>query len=243
MLNVVRERIRKEYFTPTWLGIVVNPFYLIRKGLYKNIKSLSSEIHGKVLDFGCGSKPYEALFASSDEYIGLDIETSGHNHVESKVDVFYDGKTIPFGGAYFDSVVSFESFEHIFELPAILDEINRVLKTDGKLLISVPFVWDEHEIPYDYGRYTSFGLTYLLEKHGFEIIEYKKTTTYIETICQMAIAYVAQHLMPKNRWLRHAFQYGIIFPMNIFSFFLNKILPANYNFFCNSVVLARKIRI
>lgn len=241
MLNAIRERIRSEYFAPTWLGLVVNPFYFTRKGLYKNIKALAAKIDGRVLDFGCGSKPYESLFAAASEYIGLDIKTSGHNHLESKIDVFYDGKTIPFEDAHFDGVVSFETFEHIFELPDILKEINRVLKTDGRLLLSVPFVWDEHEVPYDYGRYTSFGLKYLLEKHGFEIVEYRKTTTYVETVSQMAIAYVAQHLMPKNRWLRHAFQCAVVFPMNVFSFVVSRIFPADYSFFCNSVVLARKI--
>ena len=47
-----------------------------------------------MLDFGCGQKPYESLF-SVEEYVGLDIEVSGHDHTNSKVDTYYDGKNIP----------------------------------------------------------------------------------------------------------------------------------------------------
>ena len=106
----------------------------------------------RVLDFGCGSKPYENLFINIDEYVGCDIEVSGHDHLDSKIDYFFDGKNLPFIDDRFDSVVSFEVFEHIFNLPEILKEINRVTKTSGNILISVPFAWGEHEVPYDFAR-------------------------------------------------------------------------------------------
>jgi len=65
-------------------------------------------------------------------------------------------------------------------------------------LITVPFVWDEHEIPYDFERYTSYGIKHLLENHGFEIVNLMKTTNYIETIIQMLCAYISQHIFRKN---------------------------------------------
>jgi len=52
-------------------------------------------LSGKLLDFGCGRKPYKHLF-SFDEYIGLDIVESGHNHEDEEIDVYYDGTKIPF---------------------------------------------------------------------------------------------------------------------------------------------------
>ena len=106
---------------------------------------------------GCGSKPYENLFVHADKYIGCDVEVSGHNHSDSKIDYFFDGKKLPFSDGTFDAVVSFEVFEHVFNLPEILTEINRVTKEKGTLLISIPFAYGEHEIPYDFARYTSFG--------------------------------------------------------------------------------------
>ena len=69
----------------------------------------------------------------------------------------------------------------------MLSEINRVCKLNGQLLITVPFVWDEHEVPYDYGRYTSYGLKHVLEIHGFEVIHLDKSTSYVETVFQMCM--------------------------------------------------------
>ena len=155
-IKSLKSRIKKEQFQPTLFGLIINPVYIVHSGLFKYINKFAPQMKGSVLDFGCGSKPYENLFINSDEYIGCDIEVSGHDHHDSNIDYFFDGKKLPFANDRFDSVVSFEVLEHVFNLPEILQEINRVTKTSGTFLISVPFAWHEHEAPYDFGRYTSF---------------------------------------------------------------------------------------
>jgi ubiquinone/menaquinone biosynthesis C-methylase UbiE len=131
-------------------------FYFIRKGLLEAIRKHAPSLKGKLLDFGCGSKPYLLLF-NVDEYIGLDFEKTGHDHSHEQIDVYYDGKTIPFKDDHFDSILCSEVAEHLFDLPAALGEMNRVLKKGGKLLLTCPFVWGEHEAPYDSARYTKFA--------------------------------------------------------------------------------------
>ena len=140
----------------------------------------------------------------------------------------------------FDAVVSFEVFEHIFNISQILSELKRVLKPSGNLLISIPFSWNEHEAPYDFARYTSFGIKQILHENGFDVIELKKTTPYFLAIGQMFIAYLVQHIQPKNKWLGLLFQIGIIFPINLFTQTINFVLPKKFEYFCNIVVLARK---
>ena len=83
-----------------------NQFYFIRRGLYLKIKLYSHELSGKLLDFGCGAKPYEVLFSNVTKYIGLDYEGGGHSHTNEHIDVFYNGRHIPFPNEYFDSVFS-----------------------------------------------------------------------------------------------------------------------------------------
>src|SRR5688572_6641554 len=95
--------LKKQSFQPSIFSLFINPLYFIRSCLYKNIKKKAPLLKGKLMDFGCGRKPYEALF-NVNEYIGIDVEKSGHNHKLSKVDFYYDGKTIPFQNDYFDSV-------------------------------------------------------------------------------------------------------------------------------------------
>src|SRR5437773_3335923 len=105
-----------------------NAFYFIRNALYKKVKQYAPALKGRLLDFGCGSKPYQSLFANVTEYIGVDYNSPGHSHANEQIDVFYDGKKIPFPDEYFDSVFSSEVFEHIFNLEEIIPEIKRVMK-------------------------------------------------------------------------------------------------------------------
>ena len=162
MFTKLREIKRRQKFITSCVSVFINPAFFVRRGLSRGIRRHAGAMKGVMLDFGCGSKPYRELF-TVDKYIGLDVVESGHEHVGESIDVFYDGKRIPFEDGFFDSVFSSEVFEHVFNLDEILIELNRVLKSGGTMLITVPFVWEEHEAPYDFARYTSFGIKYLLE--------------------------------------------------------------------------------
>jgi SAM-dependent methyltransferase len=238
MKTKLKELLEKEQFYPSCLGLFVNPFYFARKGLCENIKDLSSSITGKILDVGCGTKPYEKFFKSS-EYIGLEID-SEENIKNKKADYFYQGDKFPFQDEYFDSVISNEVLEHIFNPDVFLSEINRVLKNQGNLLITVPFVWDEHEQPYDYARYSSFGLKYLLEKHGFKILEYRKSMNDVRVLFQLVNTYLYKKTVTSNRYINIITTILIMSPFNILGELLSKILPKNDDLYLDSIVLAQK---
>jgi len=179
----------KQDFFPSWLGIWVNPYYFSRKELAKYIKKYSGYVNGKCMDFGCGTKPYESLFKVK-EYIGVEIETD-----RKKDDiVYYDGKTIPFSDEYFDSIVAFQVFEHIPNLDEIVKELNRVLKVGGYMFITVPFVYPEHLKPFDYRRFTSYGIKKYMEENEFEVVCYEKSGNFIETVCQMENVYINEEM-------------------------------------------------
>lgn len=227
-------------FHPGFLEFLASPVFIIRHSLRKSIVRHAPGITGHVLDFGCGSKPYRKLFSEAESYTGCDIATSGHDHADSHVDVFYDGERLPFEDASFDAVVSFEVFEHVFNLHDVLKEIARVVKPGGKLLISCPFAWDEHEKPYDYARYTSFGLPSLLSSGGFDVVLVEKTNTYVLAVAQMWVAYLAQHVMPRGKYLSRVFRAVVIFPTVALAYALNAVLPKNYDYFSNLVILATR---
>jgi hypothetical protein len=108
------------------------------------------------------------------------------------------------------------------------------------LLVTVPFVWDEHEVPFDYARYSSFGIKALLERNGFEIIESTKSNGYVSTVFQMWIAYIYQHclrIVPLQILLTPIF----IMPFTFLGIVLSFILPRSQQFFHNNIVLARKV--
>jgi len=222
------------------------PAYLTRKRLLEGVSKHAPVLKGKLLDFGCGSKPYRSLF-KVDQYIGLDIsDNPGHSHDGEDIDVFYDGKKIPFEDNYFDSVFSSEVFEHVFNLDEMLIEINRVMKLDGKILITCPFAICEHEQPHDYARYTSFAIKHLFEKNGFEIIEYNKVGNSVEVVFQLWLMYVHINISPlfKNiPIIRSAFRLFTYLSLNSIALMLGRILPDRGNLlYLNNVVLCKKIK-
>jgi SAM-dependent methyltransferase len=229
-------------FQPGFASLVANPFYLIRRGLYRAIQKYAPTLSGRVMDFGCGSKPYVKLFTRATEYIGVDVEVTGHNHRNSNVDVYYRGNSLPFPNEHFDCIFSSEVFEHIFDLQEILCELARVLRPGGTLLITVPFLWAEHEVPYDFARYSSFGIAYLLRKHGFEIVEQEKTLGYFLACVQIFTVYLHLHVFPRNRYLRALLDTLVVFPIHSAALLLNMVLPYKDDLYMNNIVLAKRAK-
>jgi SAM-dependent methyltransferase len=231
---------KKQQFHPQWYSLLINPFYIIRSRLFRAIQKLAPALgNGQLLDFGCGAKPYRHLF-TVEQYIGLDMENPSHPHLTEDVDVFYDGTTIPFPNNRFDAILSSEVMEHVFEPEAILAELHRVLKPGGKALFTVPFVWNEHEVPYDYARYSRYGFTHLLQKSGFQVNEVICTTHFAETWLQLGILYVYQLIETPNKYLNIGLCVLFIFPLNVLALLLSAILPRKRDFYHNLVVLAQK---
>ena len=239
MRSFLKKIIYKESFYPGFIGLFINPFYFARKGLACHVQCLARYVTGKTLDIGCGSKPYEKLFKTS-EYIGLEYD-SPENRKSKKADYFYDGHTFPFESNEFDSIVANEVFEHVFNPDEFLGEISRVLKNDGVLLMTVPFVWDEHEQPYDYARYSSFGLKSILETHGFIIIEQRKSMDDIRVIFQLLNAYLYKQLVSSNPYINLLTTLLFMAPVNIVGEFMALLLPKNSDLYLDNIILAVKL--
>jgi SAM-dependent methyltransferase len=219
-----------------------HPNYLMRKKLVEAIITISPMVKGKVMDLGCGSKPYRSLF-DCDEYIGVDFENPGHPHLNEQVDVFYDGKTLPFENNFFDVIFSSEVFEHVFNLHELLVEINRVLRPGGKLIFTCPFAFPEHEQPNDFARYTSFAVADLMETNGFSIHTYIKSGNTVEALGQLKMIYAHLHVVslfkniPVIRQGVRLFTYTTI---NLWTIFWSKILPKADDLYMNNIVVATK---
>jgi SAM-dependent methyltransferase len=229
-------------FIPNFLSIFINPNYIVRKGIYNGIKVHSSELSGCILDFGCGRKPYLKIFNNCEKYIGLDIKLDDKFNKYVYADVYYDGISIPFDSETFDNIVSFDVIQLIENSDEILLELNRVLKEDGYLLITVPFVWIEHWDSYDLCRYTIHGIENKLKKNGFSIESKVTSTSYLETLLQMFITFLVYELFPNNKILRLVLTILFITPLNLLSVLLNMIkLKNSQTFYNNSIILAKKI--
>jgi SAM-dependent methyltransferase len=227
-----------QHFNPS----IFHSSYLARKRLLQIIQKESKLLTGILLDFGCGTKPYQSLF-QVEKYVGLDFENEGHPHHNEQIDFFYDGKTIPFDNTFFDSIFCTEVFEHVFNLEDIISELNRVLKPGGTILATCPFAISEHEVPNDYARYSSYGLKHLFERNGFTVIRQYKTGNAIETITQLKITYIHNNITPfiaKIPVIREVFRKLVYGYYNLKAIILSRLLPINTDLYLNNVILCQK---
>jgi SAM-dependent methyltransferase len=141
----------------------------------RSLKDIAPRASGRLLDVGCGDKPYEDIFRPFvTEYVGIEHEatfsaTSARNY-EKKPDYLYDGKRLPFPDASFDTVLNVQVLEHTPNPGILVQEMSRVLKPDGLLILTAPFEFRLHEEPHDFFRYTPHGLSALCLEAGLEVI-------------------------------------------------------------------------
>jgi len=125
---------------------------------------------GRLLDIGCGSKPWKELFEPFvDEHVGVDLVPSARN--PSAVDVIAGAYEIPLEDGYADTILITSVLEHLEEPKRAIAECRRLLKPGGHMILTAPFIWPLHEQPRDFYRYTPDSLRYLLGEAGFELLE------------------------------------------------------------------------
>jgi SAM-dependent methyltransferase len=239
IFDKVKGFLLKEQYQPSFLGFFINPFYFARKAIFNNIKMFSTEVNGTTLDIGCGSKPYSNLF-NTEKYVGMDVEVTGHKHTDSKIDVFYDGLTFPFPDGSFDSIVCFEVLEHVFNPDIFLSEANRVLKPGGTAIFTVPFIWDEHEQPYDFARYSSFGLKHMFGKAGFVVVGNNKYLKDLRLLFLLFNTYIYKIIRKK---IKGKLSMMLILPMTTFSNIIGLffyLFPNNADLYFGNIFLLKK---
>lgn len=135
----------------------------------KRLRPRLAGLHGSVLDVGAGESPWRDWLSADATYHGIDIgNADDFGMSRGRTDItYYDGRKIPFGDATFDNAICIEVLEHAADPELLLQEIARVLKNQGTLLLTVPWSARRHHIPHDYHRFTRERLSLLLEQHGF----------------------------------------------------------------------------
>jgi len=132
-----------------------------------------------VLDAGAGDQRNASHFARQ-RYESADFE---------KVDKVYrpptwscDLAAVPVEDGRFDAVVMTQVLEHIPEPATVLAEMHRILKPGGRMIFTAPLWFEEHEKPYDFYRYTRFGLAHLFAETGFVVEEMHGLEGYMGTV-------------------------------------------------------------
>ncbi|HEX5386104.1 MAG TPA: class I SAM-dependent methyltransferase [Gemmatimonadales bacterium] len=125
---------------------------------------------GDVLDLGCGRAPLYGLYRHFAGTITC-VDWADSEHDVRHADVLCDlNEPIPFPDASFDTIIFSDVMEHLYRPQQALEEIRRVLRPEGTLLMNLPFMYPIHEQPHDYYRYTRFALERMLGDASLEAV-------------------------------------------------------------------------
>ncbi len=145
---------------------------------------------GNLLDLGCGSKPYEDIFAPYvDSYFGVEHKEINELYFNetNRADLLADCTNTGLKSEAYDTLISTEVLEHVLETELFLKESFRLLKKGGIGIFTVPFIWQLHGEPIDYFRFTPYSLEKLFVNAGFSIIEIKPLQGAFATLIQAKI--------------------------------------------------------
>ena len=213
--------------------------WLAAKDLYSDLRQFLPTVGGRVLDVGCGNKPYGVwLDEEKVEHIGIDLYPS------SKVDVVVKaGGSWPLETASFDTILCTQVLEHVVDLNETLNEITRVLKPKGILIATVPFIYNLHGAPEDYRRFSIHGVSQLFEE-GYEMIEVRPQGGIGSTLGTLWLNWVEVSM---NRWKPTRLLKGMLMPLwilfcastNVIGYLLDE-LDQTQSFYSNTLVIAKK---
>jgi SAM-dependent methyltransferase len=163
--------LESEYFRERVKPHPRDGLFLHLSDLLLAIQSHRSQDNLKVLDYGAGSSPYRFLFPNA-SYFKADIGEEESTDIR----LLPDG-SIPMADGSFDLVISTQVVEHVPNSARYFKECYRVLKPQGKLLLTTHGLYEEHGCPFDYQRWTADGLARDISTAGFEIRSIQKLTT------------------------------------------------------------------
>jgi SAM-dependent methyltransferase len=221
----------------------INPLWIAESSLKKAISNAVTRAvvisPGLWVDLGCGKRPYEFLFEGQ-KYLGLDVLSSGRPLNMKHPDIFFDGSSIPIKCCSVDGVLCTQVLEHVPDPVHLLKQVSVMLRPEGRVIFSIPLMWEEHEAPYDFFRYTQFGIRRIFSEAGLFVEEIYPTTGAIEAFAQMLSVYAIQNLAPPFKgggWLVGFF---FCMPIQLLAKTFQRILPDRGGIYLDNIVVARK---
>jgi SAM-dependent methyltransferase len=167
------------------------PGWSIRRPLADWLREEGERAAGKrVLDVGCGVKPYYPFFATASEYVGVDVKENVNADLEGSVDA------LPVEDESFDIVLCTQVLEHVDDPALAVRELRRVTAPGGRALVSTHGVMLYHPNPQDLWRWTHTGLERLFRDNGWTDVAVTPGAGSAEALAMLAGQYL--HLLAKR---------------------------------------------
>jgi len=169
---------------------ILDPYYIEKKSIYVGITKYLKYFSGICLDVACGFQPYRDLIKPKvNKYIALDLDKNVFLG-DSEMNTVADFTRLPFKTGSIDTILSTQMLEHTSKPDNVLREMHRILRDKGILILSIPQTWPVHCMPFDYYRFTKFGIEFLLSETDFKILEISSRGGFWIMISQMLNMYI-----------------------------------------------------
>jgi SAM-dependent methyltransferase len=178
-----------------------------------------------LLDLGCGNRPYRPYYPPG-EAIGADVVQSSTNCVDVTLD---DTGHLPSADDSFETILCTQVLEHVENPHRLITESCRVLRPGGRMILTCPFIWELHERPHDYLRFSEYWLRKTLAETGFHIEVLERQGGDLATIGQLICLSLAARRIRLPRLAQKIY--------NCFWAFLDRAshsecMPLNYGLVC-----------
>ena len=188
-------RDRVPAFLPQWWQDRININTLDMHRLMQQASN-SLPIDALVIDAGAGEGRFKPYFAHT-RYVGVDFGLGDASWDYNQLDIMGDIAWMPIAEGVADAVICTQTLEHVPEPAKVISELARILKPGGSLYLAAPQNWHQHQKPFDFYRYTSFGLRYLCQKAGLEIVSIEPMGGYFWFL-SLQFQMIHHWLLPKE---------------------------------------------
>lgn len=204
----------------------------------KSYSYISKYLNGVVLEIGAGTNYLKNAFENRcNDWISLD-----YNIISTSIDVQADGQQLPFKDNIANLIICIDVLEHVPHPDKMISELQRVLKKDGVLILSTPFFFYLHGSPFDFYRFSKYGLSIILEENGFKVNEIQPIAGAISTFGILLTIFIvkvfnfSKYLLKILLIINKFMQKIIIVP-------LDKIIDKEKRFAQGHIVIAKKNKI
>ena len=160
----------------------LSPARVATEAVINRILKTKTQKHS-ILDIGSKNNVQRDLLANS-KYITCDLINN------KEIDVVCDAHNLPFDPESFDLVMCQEVLEHLENPQLAINEMYRVLKFGGEVVLSTRFIFPLHADPYDFYRFTDDGLKKLFH-------QFKKVSVYPAGGLLVSISMLIIHSLPE----------------------------------------------